>query len=343
MKSASQWRLSAELTEELKRLSTRKPVKKQLDWSARYSEGRMDQEVFESYGLLMPAPSQKFSSVVKTLDGELVYDIEYTIDEYSRRFHKKPLEEADHFIAFLGGSFVLGEGVEDHETLPARLDDHLEKTNVYNLGGAGQSIFSFLLETSVWPDSRRYLDLKGQTGIAVYMFVDFHVNRFVGSTLLFRENWGFNLPKFRRKPGTEDFQYLGRFKDNFTLWDRLSLKLSELATVRFFRIDFPIISMSHLKDYAQGVANVKKVLREKHGIEKFIFLAGPYSHRHWVPQLLEIVRNTGIDVIDYSNVDETQLTKGHSRIQYDGHPSPLMNRILAEVLAKDLQQLGYVE
>ena len=78
---------------------------------------------FADHEILGSVPREDRSSrSLKRRDGKPVYDVVYTIDVNGRR-----LPPPDHggsdlpCVAFFGGSFTFGEGVDDEETMPCRV------------------------------------------------------------------------------------------------------------------------------------------------------------------------------------------------------------------------------
>jgi len=66
-----------------------------------------------------------------------LYDVTYTIgDDGLRITPKYELNELDQCIVIFGGSFTLGEGLNDEESMPY-LIGNFSKFNTYNLGFYG--------------------------------------------------------------------------------------------------------------------------------------------------------------------------------------------------------------
>lgn len=163
-------------------------IRSPLDTSLRYEDGYtyLHKDV-NGQGYYAPSPNRVYKSVERTADGKLVYDIEYQIDEFSRRFVHSSDPKASYALALLGCSFVYGEGVDNSESLPFYLHQYVPQANVYNLGFHGNSIANFLYQVQEIKDHPFYKDIVGKKRIAIYVFQDFHLDRFFGTTRLFKQ------------------------------------------------------------------------------------------------------------------------------------------------------------
>src|SRR5579884_2994346 len=71
-------------------------------------------------------------------NGQLFLDSQIHTDEFGRRVvGQRPHGKDVHFLAMLGDSFTLGEGIADDETTSAQLAKMLPSTAVYNYGASG--------------------------------------------------------------------------------------------------------------------------------------------------------------------------------------------------------------
>ena len=84
-------------------------------------------------------------------------------------------------MVFFGGSNTFGEGVEDNQTMPFFFAAAAPDTAVYNYGfcGYGPQQMLALLE-----DHRIDPLIDGRDVIGVYLFIDAHVQRAVGSMVV---------------------------------------------------------------------------------------------------------------------------------------------------------------
>lgn len=70
-----------------------------------------------------PQPGIQVHSV-RQHDGTAVYDAIYTYDSDGLRITPRPDPDSpEACVLFFGDSFILGEGVQDHESIPARVEE----------------------------------------------------------------------------------------------------------------------------------------------------------------------------------------------------------------------------
>ena len=138
---------------------------------------------FQDHPILGFRPHQNFKTRVRVFyKDEVVYDVKYHFDEHHRRHtphNHDPSDPDKDFALFFGGSFVLGDGVGQEQTLPWHYGDQAENVVAYNYGFHGYGIQHMLLQI-------QHLNLKSQIpqkkGIAFYHYFPFHRTRLVGST-----------------------------------------------------------------------------------------------------------------------------------------------------------------
>jgi len=145
----------------------------------------------ESHPVLGRAPYPDVSVTARKYYGEeLVYDVVYTIDEHGLRI-APPTGSGEILgcLLFFGGSFTIGEGVHDYESMPYRVG---ELTNgsyrVYNFGfhgyGPHQMLAAFeagLVDSAI----------ECEPDYVIYQALDRHVLRSAGVA-----GWGSNGPRF---------------------------------------------------------------------------------------------------------------------------------------------------
>jgi hypothetical protein len=100
-------------------------------------------KIIQDLKLLHPAVSQdSFLSqknisprhLLMTVDGDVIFDVEYSTDQWGRRQTPQD-EKGRHEIArFWGGSVVFGESVESEDTLSGQVAKLTGKTKTYNYG-----------------------------------------------------------------------------------------------------------------------------------------------------------------------------------------------------------------
>jgi hypothetical protein len=151
-----------------------------------------------------PAPGKSVRAW-KTVGHDVIYDVTYTIDDSGFRLTPRPATPVgiERTIAFLGGSYAFGEGLNDDETLPfyfARTQDF--RHSVLNLGFSGYGPHQMLriLELGLLDDS-----ITGSLDAAIFVAKANHVYRAAGQSW-----WDPFGPKYEPNTNGEP-SYVGRF------------------------------------------------------------------------------------------------------------------------------------
>ena len=293
---------------------------------------------FEQHDELLgykPRQNTKASSLA-ILKKKKLYEVTYSTDEYSGRITpvKNP-SKRDNFLLFFGCSFTFGEGVNDNETLPCYLSELAIDYNPYNYGYMGygpHQMLARLRET----DIRKEIEEK--KGILIYTFIDDHVNRAIGDLRTY--DWGYNSPYYA-------IDHNGKLirKGNFTS-GRPTLSLiynimRKSRIVNFFRINLPLcITDAHIRLTAGITEESYKTFKEKFKSDDFYVIFYPWASSRYAKRMMPYLRRAGIKYLDYS----TGLVKGEDHRKYlismhDGHPGPMLNKIVAERIFQDLPGL----
>lgn len=152
-----------------------------------YTEAYVDQD----NEVLGYAPFKNISANARKYHGEeLVYDVIYRInsDGLRRSPPVKPGRRAECLL-FFGGSFTIGEGVNDHETLPYRVGAITQgQYRVYNFGFHGYGPHQMLAALESGTVSR-IIDCIPK--YVIYSALDRHVLRSSGQV-----SWGKNSPRY---------------------------------------------------------------------------------------------------------------------------------------------------
>ena len=128
-------------------------------------------------------------------DRSVLFDVHYTIDPSGRRvtIPSASIAHSKKQILFFGCSFVFGIGINDDETLSSQVAAQTVQYEVFNygVGGWGPNNLLRLLNSKSFGS-----DLPKKKGIAIYEFIDHHMDRIFGSLNLFQLNpdWINSLP-----------------------------------------------------------------------------------------------------------------------------------------------------
>lgn len=146
-------------------------------------------------------------AVSRTVDGEIVYDVENTIDETGLRI--SPPVRSDGrtrgCVWFFGGSYTFGEGVEDDETMPWRVGSKTQGDYVVrNFGFHGYGPHQMLAELQSGLTQER---AGCEPTHVVYQAIIWHAQRAVGLAV-----WDKNGPRYLLDE-SQRLQRVGSFAD----------------------------------------------------------------------------------------------------------------------------------
>jgi len=272
-----------------------------------------------------PKPNSRVTSVMK-IPGQVLYDIHYTTDAFSRRLTPTfPVEGRDRFALFFGGSFAFGEGVEDDETVPFYFGEAVGRYRPYNYAYSGYGPQMTLAKLEAGDLSR---EVTENNGVLIYVFTNNHVNRAVGT--LFVYEWGWMMPYYQFQDGR--FVRKGNFTTDRPVTSKIYAFLSRLQIRRYFNLDFPLLRDSHYDLTGKMLHQAQKAFKKQFPQGRFAVLIYPGAAFGY--RLLPSLKEAGVEYFDYT--DLVDLTDLRYHIFYDDHPTPLTHRIVARELAKDL-------
>jgi len=138
-------------------------------------------------------------------DGVLLFDVMYTYDASGLRTSPLLSGGAEAGLLFFGGSFTLGEGVEDYENLPhATAEIAGDRFCVHNFGFHGYGPHQML---AALQHGHVEAKVRCRPKIAVYLYISDHRNRVAG-----KASWDKHGPKFVLRAPTE-VEYVGPFDE----------------------------------------------------------------------------------------------------------------------------------
>ena len=283
-----------------------------------------------NYGY-MPRPDVAVQAIKLGLDGKLIYSVNYSTDEFSRRvtpLNNKP--GADRFLIFFGCSFTFGEGLQDNQTLPYHTGILAPCYIPYNYGYSGYGPQQMLLRLQ---DPDFVKQIKQDRGIMIYGPA--HVARAIG-TYYASTNWARDFPFFY----VDEQQNLvrdGNFQTGRPLTSAVYSAISHvrLLDIFFRRYGLPRkFSEKHIEVTARIIEESFKLLNIKFPGSRsyFMLLPGVDETDQAVAALL---RKAGISILDFSSSPEFQ-GEGYT-IPNDGHPTELWNQRLAALIVDELK------
>ena len=262
--------------------------------------------------------------------GKTIYDVVYTIDSSLLRETQSCADCTT--IAFFGGSFTFGEGLNDPDTLPQAFANAIDrKMRVLNLGFSGYGPQQFLRELQ----TGRFDKIIGpQPKLFVFLTAPWHAPRAVCKT-----SFTLYAPRYALENGK--LVYKGRCYEGLAL--QLREWMDHTASYRVFiepyldRIDHADMDL-----YIRMLVAATLLAKEKYGVPTVILYLrksrgylSPSGFTH--DEIIKRFQDGGAFVVDASLAQ--QAAAGATlEIPGEPHPTALANRLRAAILKDYIAQ-----
>ncbi|NQZ00786.1 MAG: hypothetical protein HRT45_08970 [Bdellovibrionales bacterium] len=259
----------------------------------------------------------------------LLYDVTYEMNENSHRIHpslRKPTQS--QFLIFSGGSFVFGEGLEANQTLPYYASESSDTYFTYNYGirGAG---------TNTLLGQFKFTDMKAgveeDSGVFVYMYLNFHLQRANGYMMQMK---GLQYtPHFEKSD--EGMIYTGSIGEQWSFWrDYVYPVLSGVFSVLGVHRNFPGLSSSHEVYVCDLIEEAKSEFTDLYPTSKFLVYLYPLQDLELAKPVVACLKERKISVL----VSELKPENHEEwKIPFDGHPTAIANKAIAEEILSYLK------
>ncbi len=278
-------------------------------------------------------PNYSGRTLQTNIKGHTNFNVQYSIDGFGRRITKDAdVSSQTKSLLLFGSSDLFGYGVNDDETLAFYLADQTKTFEVVNYGvdlwGPG-NVMKFIQSPNFSHE------LKHREALAIYYFNYHHLTRLIGSLNLYRymPSWPASLPYFK-------------IENDVLLQDRMLSSRSTDPIFRFFSrsfllnwldVDYPTeLCTSDLELFTEVIHQMGRSLKEKLNSANLIVLFQPDSPKALTQILIALLKEKGIESLNYSELDLQPLTSESVRLP-DSHPSPAWNRLLANQIIQDLR------
>jgi hypothetical protein len=257
--------------------------------------------------------------------GVPIYRVDYTFD--SNLLRETHSVETGPTIVFFGDSFTFGMGLNDADTLPQVFADLLgRKQRVLNLGFPGYGPQQFLAEMQ----AGRFDGVIGaQPRLFIFLTAAaLHVERTVCKPFWMRHG-----PRYVLENGQVALK--GACYEGPSLW--LREWLENTASYRLFIAPYGNkISHDDVDLFIRILVAAVNASKEKYGIATLIpYIPAGASYLNGTgfsdDEIVQRLRDGGAMVVDVSLAKE-EAAGAKLRIEGDGHPSPLANRLRASML-----------
>ena len=305
------------------------------------SEGKIEEQEDSYIGYTYQPNQQRTDTIdIKNDEDEWVTIATHLseTDQYGRRtIPIEGLENRPAHLLFFGGSFTAGYNLPDIHTLPTQVGLLTPSHTPYNYGVDGYGTSSMLAQLESY-------DLNTQVsqtnGLALYIFINDHIHRTIGHS---RVVWREQLPYYYI-----DRQGLlvnsGTHTTERPLYNLVQGGFMRSPLFTQFNVTIPSrLNENHYILTTEIILKAKQTYQAEWGTDNpFIVVIYPF---YGEPELLPYLEEAGIDYLDYDQFPPyTDTDPPDNRYwQSDGHPTALMQQKVAERLAQDLKEKGWLQ
>lgn len=286
-----------------------------------YGDESTEHEIFG----FSPAKSSKWSEKLIVGDSP-VYDIVQTVDDTGLRYNPAAAN-TENAILFFGGSFTFGAGVNDHETLPYYFQEaSFGEFQAINLGGNGFGAHQTLafLENPLEADFIK----KTAPKAGVFSVITDHVFRGTGRLM---ESLG---PRYKlNDQGEPIFQGTITEINKYSVMFNYEMGKSHLLKRFIFRRH--AAKKEEIDLFVATLGKSRDLFIERYNVPFYCLLWDEKdSEPGLYDKLLSILNDEEFNVIEVKDIlPGYEQDKSKYHLLYDGHPTAMANKLIAEYLA----------
>lgn len=280
---------------------------------------------------LRPRPDVQ-ATMVKRKDGRIVFEATYTADQHGRRVTPPPKgdQQAAKALLCFGCSYTFGYGVNDDQTMPARVAAQTTAYQVYNYGLEAAGPQQMLVQLYM-PGIAEEVTQK--QALAVFTFLHVHISRAVGTPRVLRELGG-RQPWFEWDDASQQLVRRG------FLFDRRGPRSTATGSKLLDAVE-DWYGEKLTKDDAWFTARLiieaKKHFDRKFESLGFYVLVYPLRDGPLTDHVIGLLKKDGVKILDYRPLLTTKINYDEYFIPDDGHPQPKTHQLMADHLVKDLE------
>ncbi len=262
------------------------------------------------------------------VNDSLIYDHQYAVDSLGRRHVPLQLPDSlyNEFAILTGCSFMFGYGVADEGTF-AHAIDSIHGLRPYNYAVAGRGPQHLL---TMLRDSNLVTQVKEPNGSLIYLYIDDHIPRLIGSRRLIKM-WARHFPYFFLENG--ELRQDGTFTTGRPILTAIYRILTQSAFIDLFDIEIPRWTFdSHLRLAAAVFAASKQEFQRQFPAGDFLVIIGPNSLL--APRLVHFLDEYDVPYVDYSQLLDKERPE-YKLHRTEGHPNGLYYKRIAEELKKN--------
>lgn len=245
----------------------------------------------------------------KTVNGELIYQVQITTDRFSHRITPDCVSDTCPAVLFFGDSFTFGEGVHDTLTLPWLVSDYANnRINAINYGVYGYGPHQML---SAIERGDASLQRAGKVTDVVYQLLyPEHLYRMTGTRA-----WDTSGPRYILNAQGEaefsgDFFTCNRWKNRL-----FNGVLSRSAIFRKLFSHTPPLNNQDKELFLAILSKSKQLLQKEHPDARFHVLIWDWTHGE-EKELFPLIQKAGFNLHFISD----WLPNGISSLDYKLHP-----------------------
>ncbi len=266
-----------------------------------------------------------------TAEGKQVYDAVYEVDEVGSRrsISKTDSQPRPNFITFFGDSNIFGMTVNGPDTLPGQTAKLACDYRPYNFGVEGGTTANMLGGFEMGLIER---GVKERQGYFIYVFRDAHLRRNIGDSVVIL--WGKQFPAY-------DIDASGEVAYRGTLWtyrpfrNAVSTLVDRLDPLSALHARYPFFLSRSDKALTTAIISKTYTLsKQQFPQSKFVVILANHEADGANDPFLQSLKELPVRVLDYRSLIPDEMEGGTT--PYDGHPSALFHRIVAEHLVADL-------
>ncbi len=261
----------------------------------------------------------------KVVNGKVIFDATYNYDElYRRKVPGLPQNNLDKFIFFFGGSQTFGEGLNDTDTIPARVQDNTAHHRVYNYAYKGYGPHQMLRKL----ETRSLLnEVPEKRGTAFFQYFTFHVPRVLGTMSYI--SWAGGGAPYYHTNHQDQVKYSGAFSTGRFFKTLLYWVLSKSAIAKHYNVELPAKLTHHHYDLVCSVlVKSRNDFLDQYPDSRFVVIIGMTTRLNdaIVEQCLTPNNITHVDM-------RNSYEKGTGlEFPHDGHFTPKAAQLIAQQL-----------
>ena len=279
------------------------------------------------YGI--PEKSVTAKEVI-SVEGETIYNVEYSLDEWRRRKTKSTNKKNKNVLIY-GCSYVFGTGVRDDQTIPAYVADMLPEFNVYNYGVLGGSFTGMLDDIKT---GHRLTDINKNGGYLVYMFWYDHIPRHFVSLHSLRNQY----------PTISDFYYETKNGQLLSFNDSVQKNSIKYKALKFLSrsellyrtgLGYNYYNKHDLAEFLEYLKIIKSFYAKNYNLEFLLVFMSPGD----APSQ-EFLTSLDKEKISYVVLESifAYFEKFELLIPKDGHYTPLGNYLYANQIVNSIAE-----